>query len=86
MSPSEALLSSDTILCVKVLVLFAVAAAHPLARFLIAVSSLLLGDESTALGWLTAPNFILVISSQGCRIHDCVDEKLQGVFPFSLSH
>ena len=56
--PSDALLSSEMMPWVSVLVLLAVAAAQPLARFLSAVSSLLLGEESTAFGWLTAPNLI----------------------------
>ena len=51
MSPSDALLSSEMMPWVRVRVLLAVAAAQPLARFLRAVSSLLLGEESTALGW-----------------------------------
>ena len=39
--------------------------AQPTPRFLKAMSKRLLGDESTALGALTAPIFILVVSSQG---------------------
>ena len=45
--------------------LFIVADAAPIARFLSATSSLLLGEESTAFGWLTAPILTLVVSSHG---------------------
>ena len=64
-SPSAALDISLTIPWTRVLLLPAVAAVHPIAKFLSAMSNLLLGDESTAFGVLTAPCLILVISSHG---------------------
>ena len=50
MSPSAAFESSDWIPSVSVLRLLAVAEAEPIAMFLNAISSLRLGEESTALG------------------------------------
>ena len=86
MSPSDALLSSEMMPWVRVLVLLAVAAAQPLARFLSAVSSLLLGEESTAFGWLTAPNLILVISSHGAELTTASMKSWRGVLPLPLGH
>ena len=65
MSPSAALDISVRMPSVRVLRLLAVAEVEPMAMFLRAMSSLRFGEESTALGWLTAPTLILVISSQG---------------------
>ena len=62
-SPAEALFNSLMIQLVNVLLDLWVPCCAPLARFLSATSSLLDGDESTALGCDTAPNLILVISS-----------------------
>ena len=64
-SPSAALEISDIIPSVSDFLLFIVAEAEPMARFRRATSNLLLGEESTALGWLTAPIRTLVVSSQG---------------------
>ena len=49
-SPSAALVISLTIPWTRVLLLPAVADVQPMARFLSAMSSLLLGEESTAFG------------------------------------
>ena len=52
---------SEIIPSVNDFLLLAVAEAQPTERFLRAISIRRIGDESTALGWLTAPIFILVI-------------------------
>jgi hypothetical protein len=64
-SPLAALEISETIPSVRERLLFAVADAHPFDKFRRATSNLRLGEESTAFGVLTAPNFIRVVSSHG---------------------
>ena len=64
-SPSLAFMISVMMHCVSERLDFFVPCCAPFARLPRATSSLLDGDESTAFGWDTAPNRILVISSIG---------------------